>query len=162
MYVDDTFVIQKVEHSDQFLQHINSIDCHIQFTTENPEDNGSIPLLDTVASLGPNNTLTTSVYRKCTHTDKYFQMNSNHSFSTKYNVFKTLTHRAKVACTNQLQYKEEEDHIRQALLGCNYPNWALNRLQTKQTINSVLYRPKISLADTQPTTPATPTTITST
>ena len=46
-YVDDTFVIQKREHSQQFSQHINSTDPHIQFTAEVPNTNGSIPYLDT-------------------------------------------------------------------------------------------------------------------
>ena len=45
-YVDDTFGIQQAEHSQQFLQHINSIDQHIQFTTEVPSSNWSIPFLD--------------------------------------------------------------------------------------------------------------------
>ena len=31
-YIDDTFVNQQAEHSHQFLQLINSIDSHIQFT----------------------------------------------------------------------------------------------------------------------------------
>ena len=34
MYVDDTFVIQKAEHSHQFLQCIDSIDPYMQFTAE--------------------------------------------------------------------------------------------------------------------------------
>ena len=42
-YVDDTFVIQKAVHSQQFLHHINSIDPHIHFFTEVPNSNGSIP-----------------------------------------------------------------------------------------------------------------------
>ena len=32
--VEDTFVIQKTEHSNLFLQHINSIDPYINFTEE--------------------------------------------------------------------------------------------------------------------------------
>ena len=35
-YVNDTFVIQKAEHTYQFLQHINSIDLPMQFTAETP------------------------------------------------------------------------------------------------------------------------------
>ena len=33
-YVDDTFVIQNEEHNQQILQHIKSLDQHIQFTAE--------------------------------------------------------------------------------------------------------------------------------
>ena len=38
---------------------------------------------------------------------------------------------ADVVCTSQLGHGEEEDHIRQALLRCNYPIQVLNRLQSK-------------------------------
>ena len=33
-FVDDTFVILKTDHKEEFLQHINSVDPSIQFTTE--------------------------------------------------------------------------------------------------------------------------------
>ena len=33
-YVDDTFTIIKSSHRSEFLEHINSIDEHIQFTSE--------------------------------------------------------------------------------------------------------------------------------
>ena len=35
-YVDDTFVIQKAEYINQFLQHTNSINSHIYLTQETP------------------------------------------------------------------------------------------------------------------------------
>ena len=60
-YVDDTFAVQQVEHSHQFLQCNTSIDPHIQFTKEKP-------FLDTLVSLRPKNTLLTSTYRKPTST----------------------------------------------------------------------------------------------
>ena len=47
-YVDDTYVIQQAEHCHQFLQHINSKYPHIQFTIEDPKEDGSIPFLDTL------------------------------------------------------------------------------------------------------------------
>ena len=37
-YVDDTFVIQKEENKQNFLQHINSVDPAIQFTVENNKE----------------------------------------------------------------------------------------------------------------------------
>ena len=43
-YVDDTFVIQQEENSQQSLHHINSIDPHIQSTTQVPNSDGYIPL----------------------------------------------------------------------------------------------------------------------
>ena len=65
-FVDDTFDINRTEHSQQLLQHINNQDPHMQFTVE-PTQQGSLPFLDTLVTIQPDNTLSTSVYRK-THT----------------------------------------------------------------------------------------------
>ena len=70
--------MQQAEHSHKLLQHIISQDTYIQFIMEDPSEIGSPPFLDTLVSLGPNNTLTTTVYRKPTHTDQYLQWDSNH------------------------------------------------------------------------------------
>ena len=45
-FVDDTFVILKKIHKDEFLTHINSVDHNIQFTTEEPRPDGSLPFLE--------------------------------------------------------------------------------------------------------------------
>ena len=47
--MDNTFVIHKKEHN-QFLTHLNSLNPHIQFTTEAPTEHGAIPFLDTLVS----------------------------------------------------------------------------------------------------------------
>ena len=36
--MDDSFVIHKEEHTQQFLTHLNSLNLHIQFTTKVPND----------------------------------------------------------------------------------------------------------------------------
>ena len=54
--MDDTFVIQQAEQCHQFVQHINSLDLHIQYSTEDLKEGGSIPFLDTLVSLGPQKT----------------------------------------------------------------------------------------------------------
>ena len=68
-YVDDTFVIMKKEHKDEFLLHINSVDQSIQFTTEEAREDGSMPFLDMMVTPQEDGTLTTKVYRKPTHTE---------------------------------------------------------------------------------------------
>ena len=90
-----------------------------------------MPFLDTLVSPGPNKTLKTLVCRKPTKMDQYLHWDSNHNLSAKYSIYGTLAHRAKVVCTSQPTLKQEEDHIRQALLRCSFPPWALNRLHTK-------------------------------
>ena len=44
-FVDDTFVINKAEHMQALLQHINSQDPHIQFTVESTQQ-GSLSFLE--------------------------------------------------------------------------------------------------------------------
>ena len=97
-YVDDAFVIPKEEHKHQFLQHINSIIPHIQFTAEDPNTDGFLLFLDTLVTSGPDNTLLTTVHRKPSHTDQYLQWDSQHNLSAEYNVFNTLTHIARTVC----------------------------------------------------------------
>ena len=89
-FVDDIIVIQKAEHSQQFLHHINSQDSNIQFTVEKPETDGFIPFLDTNVTPGPSNTILTTVYRKPTHTDLYLHCDSNHFITAKNSVYKHL------------------------------------------------------------------------
>ena len=125
---DDTFVIIKAEHSKVLLQHINNQDPHIQFTVEEPSQQGTLPFLDT---LEPNNTFTTSVYRKPTHRDQYLHWDSNHFIIAKQCVYNTLAHRAKIVSSNQEAFDQELLHIRKAIQACQFPNWALNQLQHK-------------------------------
>ena len=61
-FVDDTFVINRAEHSQELLQHINNQHPHIQFTVELTQQ-GSLPFLDTLVTIEPN-TFSTTVYRK--------------------------------------------------------------------------------------------------
>ena len=58
------------DYVDGFLQHLNSQQPAIRFTMEIEKDN-TIPFLDTSVSRDSNGLLTTTVYRKPTHTDQY-------------------------------------------------------------------------------------------
>ena len=97
-FVDDTFVILKKAHKEEFLTHINSVDSNIQFTSEdqkNQDLRGSLPFLDILVTPDEEDRLETSVYRKPTHMDQYLQWDSHHPISSKYSVVGTLYHRAK-------------------------------------------------------------------
>ena len=59
------------------------MDDHKKFTMECPDNEGSIPFLDTKCTQNPNHTRHTTVYRKPTHTDRYLDWNSNHPISAK-------------------------------------------------------------------------------
>ena len=131
-FVDDTCVINKAEHSEALLQHINSLDPHIQFTVE-PAQQGSLPFLDTLVTIEQDNTFNTSVYRKPTHTDQYLHWDSNHHITAKQSVFNTLAHRAKVVSSSPDKLERELQHIKTALQQCQFPDWALNQWHHKFT-----------------------------
>ena len=63
-FVDDTFVVIKSAHKEEFFTHINSINDGIQFTGENTRVDGSMPFLDTLVIPQADGSLLTTVYRK--------------------------------------------------------------------------------------------------
>ena len=99
-FVDDTLTIMKSSQIESFLQHLNSIDHHIQFTKEDSRPDGSMPFLDILITPRQDGSLKTTVYRKPTLTDLYLQWDSNHTITSKYSVVDTLHHRAQVICSS--------------------------------------------------------------
>ena len=69
-FVDVTFVILETTYKDEFFQHINGIEQKIQFTAENTRADGSLPFLDTLVTVQEDGSLSTSIYRKPTHTNQ--------------------------------------------------------------------------------------------
>ena len=104
----------------EFLEHINNIDPHIQFTTEDAKADMSNPFLDTIVMPQPGKSILTSVYRKPTHTDLYLDWDCQYHLSAKFRVINTLKHGAKTVCSKHQLLKEEEDHLNKALRRCKY------------------------------------------
>ena len=119
--MDDTFVVMKKAHKEEFLTHLNSVDSNIQFTTEEPRPDGSLPFLDILITPDKNGRLDTTVYRKPTHTDQYMYWDSHHTISSKYSVVGTLHHRAKTICSNRQLLQQEDEHLSEVLMNCKYP-----------------------------------------
>ena len=83
-YVDDTFYILNKDHINDFHSHLNSICSHIQFTIEK-EPNFSLPFLDVLVKRNSRNGnttthsfLSTTIYRKPTHTNRYTSHHPKH------------------------------------------------------------------------------------
>ena len=95
-----------------------------------------IPFLDTLVTPEVDNPLSITVYHKPTHTDQYLQWDSHHNLSAKYSVIGTLTHRAKTVCTKPELLQKELSHLREALVRCKYPPWAINRVKSKLINNN--------------------------
>ena len=129
--MDDTFVIHKEANKQSFLQHINSVDPAIRFTVEDNKEDGSIPFLDTIVKPEVDGSLSITVYRKPTQTDQYLQWDSHHHLSAKFSVIQTLSHRASTMCSNPELLQKEKDHLRMALTKCNYPKWALDKVEKR-------------------------------
>ena len=130
-FIDDTFTIIKVAYKRSFLDHINSVDEHIQFTSEDSRPDGSMPFLDILIRPNEDGSLSTPVYRKTTHRDLYLQWDSHHTVSSKYSVIGTLHHRSETICSSSQLLQQEEKYLQKALQRCKYPAWALNRVDIK-------------------------------
>ena len=83
--------------------------------------------MDTLVTRESNNTFSTTVYRKPTHTDQYLHWDSNHHITAKQSVCNTLAHRAKVVSSSQGTLDKELQHIKTTLQACQFPKWALNQ-----------------------------------
>ena len=105
------------------------MDAAIQFTAKGNEDNGAIPFLDTLVTPQVNHSFCVTVYHKPTHTDQYLQWESNHNLAAKYIIIGTLTHRTNTVCTIPELLNGEFEHLREALVKCKYPKWAINEIQ---------------------------------
>ena len=74
-FVDDTIEALKRTQISQFHYHLNSKNQDIQFIVERYKENG-IPFLDTLNTVSDNGTISTTVYRKSTHSNRYLQFTS--------------------------------------------------------------------------------------
>jgi hypothetical protein len=114
-YVDDVFCIirggkQEVE---QLLQHLNSIHAKIKFTYE-LESERSLPFLDIKVIGRMDGSLTHTVYRKPTHTDKYLNALSHHHPRHLQSVVTSLRNRAQDLCDPEF-LESEMSHIQKVL-----------------------------------------------
>ena len=115
-YVDDTLTAL---HRDQ-VQCFHSIESTIQFTIE-MESAGTLPFLDTRITHHSDGSLSTTVFRKSTHTDKYLDFKSHHPLAHKVAVARTLFNRAEKICTDVPDTDKEKEHVAMALQNNGYP-----------------------------------------
>ena len=124
-YVDDTFLYMLKEHIQSFLDHLNNQHQRISFTIEY-EENGELPFLDTLVKIEEDRSLSTTVYRKKTHTNQYLNYNSNHHARQKIGIVSTLKKRVELI-TKEQDRIEEEKTLERAFKACGYPDWVVKR-----------------------------------
>ena len=71
--------------------------------------------------------LATKIYRKETHTNRYFNYESCHSQQQKQGIIISLLNRAAKLITDSKDFKEEKEMLRCVLEdnNNNYPNWLI-------------------------------------
>ena len=130
-YVDDTCTALPRDLITSFHEHLNSIDRNIQFTVEKESD-GQLPFLDVLVTREEDGTISTSVYRKPTHTDQYLAFESHHPMGHKRAVVRTLMHRAEALCSSGVSRTQEEKRVQEALEKNGYPATFVQRLRLPQ------------------------------
>ena len=125
-YVDDTFVIwpHGPELLQKFHEHLNQQCPNIRFTME-IEDGGQIPFLDVLITR-KGNKLSTSVYRKPTHTDRYLPSHSHHHPKMLTGVMQCMGKRAHQICDED--HKQAElHHLEKVFIANGYPERTVKR-----------------------------------
>ena len=131
---------------DEFHSHLNSINTNIKFTIE-IESEGSIAFLDTKTTRQDDGSITLSVYKKATHTDRYLDFKSHHHPQHKHSVERTLMDRAKNIPSTEEEALRETKRVAEALTD-NYPtNFIYNgrQLIRQQEVNDTGQRGMVIL-----------------
>ena len=76
-YMNDTCVALATCKCKAFLGHLSIVEPTILFALE-PELDGKLPFLDILLEHCPDGSVSTSVFRKTTHMDRYLDFNSHH------------------------------------------------------------------------------------
>ena len=119
-YVDDIFTVLPRGQIQQFHDHLNSIEPTIKFTIE-MEQEGSLPFLDTRVTRNGDGSLTTTVFKKKTHSDRYLDFDFHHPLAHKVAVSRTLLTRADRICESAPDRDVEKRRITEALNSNGYP-----------------------------------------
>ena len=125
------FVIIKTDYISSFKKTLDSIDTKIKFTLEKEKDE-KLAFLDTLVTR-KDGTLTTKVYRKPTHTDRYLDYNSHHEAKHKVSTASTLLHRASTLPNTNENKENEVKYVTDALKLNGYPaNFISNIIKRKK------------------------------
>ena len=119
-YIDDTFVIwpHGQEELHRFHQHLNNLHPNIPFTMEE-EKECTLPFLDILITRR-SNSLSTSVYRKPTHTERYIPFSSHHHPKTITGVLRCMKDRAHNICSPESK-EQELHHLEDVFLANGFP-----------------------------------------
>ena len=144
-FVDDGFGhFRNRQHAESFLNHLNSMVPDLEYTIEHPSADDSIPFLDIL--IHPD--LSTSIYRKPTHTNLYTHYTSSATMASKESTVRTLTRRAFVLCS-PCHLQTELLHLESTFLSNGYPLRKIRNLmdQTLKRLKKTTQRPPSKPSD---------------
>ena len=79
------------------------------------EEDGSLCFLDVALARSHTGVISTNIYRKATHSDRYLNFRSNHPIEHKSAVVNALAHRGNCLISNEGDKELEMKHIYKAL-----------------------------------------------
>ena len=136
-YADDTFTMfDSKDDANEFLSFLNSRHDSIKFTLEFEEDN-KILFFNVLLKRCPDNTFSTSVYRKKTFTGLYTKWDSFTPRKCKINLIHTLTYRCFRIFSSPSLLQAAIKDLRKLLLQNGYPQGVITF-----NINDVLNKNK--------------------
>ena len=120
-YVDDVCTAIDRTKILAFLEHLNNIHPYIQFRHEMENSNKCLPFLDVLLESNDDGCLSTLVYRKLSHTDRYLDFSSHHPLMHKASVVRSLFNRAKGLSSCAVRLNQKNCHILNVLKANHYP-----------------------------------------
>ncbi|CAF3703119.1 unnamed protein product [Rotaria socialis] len=128
-YVDDIFCLFDISEIKvlEFHSKINKWHKNLKFTIAMEPDN-TIPFLDVLVTIDDvHNQLTTSLYRKPTHTGLYLLWDSSQSRRYKIGLIKTLVIRIYRICSTKEIIQKEINQLKETLENNGYPQHITKR-----------------------------------
>ena len=95
-------------------------------------ENNVIAFLDTNVMVKNDGSTKIQVYRKPTHTDQYFNWDSNHPLKHKRSMIRTLMGWADKVGSGEQDKKEEKEYVKKVLKFNGYKNWAMKISSNKK------------------------------
>ena len=142
-FIDDLFLIVEKDDIDSCFHIFDSIHPAFKFTLEEEQDK-ALPFLDVLIKRCDNGSLSTSVFRKPTHSGRYLSFSSTHPTMQKKAVISSLVTRAKRLCSDENALDLELKHIRDELTDNDYPSTFIDKIitQTRRKESDPVLTPK--------------------
>ena len=99
--------------------------------TDEPEVEKTIPFLDAQVTRKEDGTLKMKIYRKKTHTEQYFNLDSHHPLPNKLGLVRTLYERDDNIIMEPEDQRQEIIHSSNALGVCGYSDWSFKEMRKR-------------------------------